>query len=242
MPDEIMPRDRAELLWNAIINHTIEAVDAIRDRPELIAAAIAAGLPDMLGDPRDRYEMFLKAIAGAQGGGGIDDSITGWTVLYNAENLTFRQNGTGFTDTGIAILSNTYADKDIKVIVKGAHVQGQAGYQTLLSCQDASVDGTPGFKVGTGGTVGAISNNNIWYNGSTTIDFDFVFSRIDGVYNCEVGYPILTANSGLLITVPKCTGTFANERHLVLGGSLTSDGNMTNMGNATIASIIIAIK
>lgn len=68
MPDEIIPRDRAELLWDAIINHTIEAVDAIRDRPELIAAAIAAGLPDMLGNPRDRYEMFLKAIAGAQGG------------------------------------------------------------------------------------------------------------------------------------------------------------------------------
>lgn len=72
MPDEIIPRDRAELLWDAIINHTIEAVDAIRDRPELIAAAIAAGLPDMLGNPRDRYEMFLKAIAGAQGGGGED--------------------------------------------------------------------------------------------------------------------------------------------------------------------------
>lgn len=75
MPDEIMPRDRAELLWDAIINHTIEAVDAIRDRPELIAAAIAAGLPDMLGDPRDRYELFLKAIAGAQGGGSSDDFI-----------------------------------------------------------------------------------------------------------------------------------------------------------------------
>lgn len=68
MADEMLPRDRAELLWEAIINHTIEAVDAIRDRPELIAAAIAAGLPDMLGDPRDRYELFLKAIAGAQGG------------------------------------------------------------------------------------------------------------------------------------------------------------------------------
>ena len=68
MPDEIIPRDRAELLWDAIINHTLDAVDAIRDRPELIAAAIAAGLPEMLGDPRDRYEMFLKAIAGAQGG------------------------------------------------------------------------------------------------------------------------------------------------------------------------------
>lgn len=95
MPDEIMPRDRAELLWNAIINHTIEAVDAIRDRPELIAAAIAAGLPDMLGDPRDRYEMFLKAIAGAQGGGGsethmfdinnIDESSDAWnTPLFPA--------------------------------------------------------------------------------------------------------------------------------------------------------------
>lgn len=86
MPDEIMPRDRAELLWNAIINHTIEAVDAIRDRPELIAAAIAAGLPEMLGDPRDRYEMFLKAIAGAQGGDylyemvDIDQSSLKWNT------------------------------------------------------------------------------------------------------------------------------------------------------------------
>ena len=94
MPDEIIPRDRAELLWDAIINHTLDAVNAIRDRPELIAAAIAAGLPDMLGNPRDRYEMFLKAIAGAQGGGSethmfdinnIDESNDQWnTPLFPA--------------------------------------------------------------------------------------------------------------------------------------------------------------
>lgn len=88
MPDEIMPRDRAELLWNAIINHTIEAVDAIRDRPELIAAAIAAGLPDMLGDPRDRYEMFLKAIAGAQGDGGAIIDLVGLEQSTTKWNLT----------------------------------------------------------------------------------------------------------------------------------------------------------
>ena len=92
MPDEIIHRDRAELLWDAIINHTIEAVDAIRDRPELIAAAIAAGLPDMLGTPRDRYELFLRAIAASQGAGtylvglyDMDQSGVKWnTTLYES--------------------------------------------------------------------------------------------------------------------------------------------------------------
>lgn len=105
MPDEIIPRDRAELLWDAIINHTIEAVDAIRDRPELIAAAIAAGLPDMLGNPRDRYEMFLKAIAGAQGG-------NGWAELKNMNSPSFKWR-TGTFNTSLndgAVLEVTFID------------------------------------------------------------------------------------------------------------------------------------
>lgn len=237
-----MPRDRAELLWDAIINHTIEAVDAIRDRPELIAAAIAAGLPDMLGNPRDRYEMFLKAIAGAQESGGIDDSITGYNVIYSAENLTFRQNGTGFTDTGVAILSETYANNDIKIIVKGAYVKGQAGYQTLMACNDASVEGTPGFKVGTGGSQ-VVNPTNLWYAGGNSVEFDFLYARTNGVYHCEVAVPDpLTESSFVHLIVPDCTGTFQNSRNLVMGGSLNAEGNSVGYGNARIASIKIAVK
>lgn len=237
-----MPRDRAELLWNAIINHTIEAVDAIRDRPELIAAAIAAGLPDMLGDPRDRYEMFLKAIAGAQGSGGIDDSLSGYTVLYEAENLTFRQNGTGFTDTGIPILSETYANNDIKIIVKGAYVKGQGGYQTLMACNDESVEGTPGFQVSTGGSQ-AVSDRNLWYSGGTSVEFDFLYARTNGVYHCEVAVPDpLTESSFVHIIVPNCTGMFRNSRNVVMGGRLNAEGNPTSQGSGRIASIKIAIK
>lgn len=143
MPDEIMPRDRAELLWNAIINHTIEAVDAIRDRPELIAAAIAAGLPDMLGDPRDRYEMFLKAIAGAQGGDyniQITDIVSGgsWVMPYvpnhfnsggyleiKFEYTSTPSNGTEVLldlgiDNNIGVVNNAYTIHFRNVIADGA--------------------------------------------------------------------------------------------------------------------------
>lgn len=125
MPDEIMPRDRAELLWDAIINHTIEAVDAIRDRPELIAAAIAAGLPDMLGNPRDRYEMFLKAIAGSQG-----EKITGFTIFNMKSN-----NSSWYSP----VLSGTIGgNKTLTVIV--SNISQSNGNQNIISIGQYATD------------------------------------------------------------------------------------------------------
>lgn len=238
MADEMLPRDRAELLWEAIVNHTIEAVDAIRDRPELIAAAIAAGLPDMLGDPRDRYELFLKAIAGAQGGtGGIDDSVAGYDVLYEAHDLVFNGLASTFINTGIKLLGSDYQDKDIKIVIKDlSYTTGGNNYSCLLHCKH-EVDPWPGIKIARGNMDATGSDFVVEQN--TRCDL-LVFRRDEGAWNAQLFNS--TPGNKVAISVPRFDVDVFNESPLVLGGALNANGGSGNFGFGGFGSIIVAVK
>lgn len=241
MADEMLPRDRAELLWEAIINHTIEAVDAIRDRPELIAAAIAAGLPDMLGDPRDRYELFLKAIAGANVvDDRIGDSLAGWEILYERENLSFNGTTATIINTGVPILSSAYADKDIKVIFRDINIGVNSGTSNVLfqcKTETGTVAGTKISVYSTQLPVPGESTGDSRIASESKLDV-YVFKRIGGVYS---GTAFRQGKALVGMTIAGFEKPMENPANVILGGSLVGS-SFGQPCNATIGSVTIAIK
>ena len=234
-----MDRERVELLLDAIARWDPDLIGDPRDRDEIYLKAIAGKDPSLIGYPRDRYEIFVKAISEAVGSlGGVDDSVIGWDVLYQAENLTFNGTNSTFVDTGVKILSAAYADKDIKIVIKGFYFKRHSStYDTILACK-YEVDPWPGLKIGLG-AFGTTNTADITVGDGTRID-ELVIHRYSGVWTVDV---FNSMNSHFLeIAVPDFNVALQNDQNLVLGGATKADGSGQRYAEGSFGSIVVAVK